>query len=73
MIPAVEDEIELIKMYGARTLAVALNGHGGDKQQLIAHQKELSEKVDCPVVRPLEEGVEALLPIIRTYIEEQIS
>ncbi len=70
-IPSVESEMELIKMYGSETLAVTLNGQGGEEQQLIAYQKELSEKVGRPVCRPLEEGVEELLPIIRAFIEEQ--
>ena len=70
-IPSVESEMELIKVYGSETLAVTLNGQGGDDEQLIAYQKELSEKVVCPVVRPLEEGVEKLLPVIQGFIEEQ--
>ena len=71
VIPSVETEIELIRMYGAQTLAVALNGDHGDRQQLIEAQKELIQKVNCPVIRPLEEGVEMLLPIIRDYINQQ--
>lgn len=68
-LPAVEDEIELIKMYGAQTLAVALNGDGGDAQSLIAYQKKLSEKLEIPVILPLQEGVEALLPVIRKFMQ----
>ena len=71
LIPSVESEIELIRMYGAKILAVTLNGWDSDERQLIAHQKELAKKVDCPVIRPLEEGVEILLPIIRDFIIEQ--
>jgi uncharacterized NAD-dependent epimerase/dehydratase family protein len=68
LLPAVEDEIKLINMYGARTLAVALNGDGGDAERLSAYQKELSEKLQIPVIRPLQEGVEALLPVIRDFM-----
>ena len=71
LIPSVESEIELIQMYGAKIMAVALNGWDSDAQQLSAHQKELAKKVDCPVIRPLEEGVEILLPIIRDFIIEK--
>ena len=70
-LPAVEDEIRLIKMYGAQTLAVALNGDGGDAEKLMAYQKELSEKLQIPVIRPLEEGVESLLPVIRNFMNNQ--
>lgn len=70
-LPAVEDEIKLIKMYGARTLAVALNGDGGDAESLSAYQKELSEKLQIPVIRPLQEGVGALLPVIRKFMQNE--
>jgi len=71
LIPSVETEIELIKMYGAQTLAVALNGAHGDRRQLIEVQKNLTQKLNCPVIRPLEEGVEMLLSLIRDYINQQ--
>ncbi|MHC4913277.1 MAG: DUF1611 domain-containing protein [Planctomycetota bacterium] len=68
-IPTVEDEIKLINIYGARTLAVALNGDGGDFENLVAYQKQLSEKLQIPVIRPLQEGVESLLPVIHKFIQ----
>ena len=67
-LPKIEDEIALIKMYGAETLAVTLNGHGGDEQDLAAYQQKLAGKLALPVVRPLAEGVEALLPSIRRFM-----
>ena len=71
MLPSVEDEIKLIKMYGARTLAVTLNARGGDSESLVAYQKELSEKLGIPVIRPLQEGVASLLPVIRGFLQNQ--
>ena len=69
-LPEVEDEIKLMEMYGAKTLAVTLNGDGGDSEGLATYQKELSEKLQIPVIRPLEEGVEALLADIRQFMEK---
>ncbi|MBW2613938.1 MAG: DUF1611 domain-containing protein [Deltaproteobacteria bacterium] len=69
-LPEVEDEIKLVEMYGAKTLAVTLNGDGGDSEGLATYQKELSEKLQIPVIRPLEEGVEALLADIRQFMEK---
>ena len=68
-LPSVEDEIKLINMYGARTLAVALNADGGDAQSLVAYQRELSEKLEIPVIRPLQEGVGSLLAVIRKFLQ----
>lgn len=67
-LPPVEDEIKLIEMYGARTLAISLNGEGGTPEDLVNYQKDLSNRLGVPVVRPLEEGVEALLDTIRQFI-----
>ena len=67
-IPSVEDEIKLINRYGIDVAAVCLNGDNGTKDQLIEYQERLSEKIDKPVIRPLEEGVEMLLPLIRRLI-----
>jgi uncharacterized NAD-dependent epimerase/dehydratase family protein len=68
LLPNVREEIELIKMYGAETLAVTLNGEGGTQENLIRYQDELSQKLGIPVIRPLAEGVSALLPVIRRFL-----
>jgi uncharacterized NAD-dependent epimerase/dehydratase family protein len=67
-LPDIADEIELIKMYGAKTLAVSLNGEGGTEDDLIHYQDELAQRLRLPVIRPLQEGVEGLLPVIRRFI-----
>ena len=68
VLPTIEDEIALINMYGAQTLAVTLNGEGGDDRELGDYQQQLAEKLNLPVVRPLQEGVELLLPVIRRFL-----
>jgi uncharacterized NAD-dependent epimerase/dehydratase family protein len=69
-LPAVEDEISLIKMYGAQTLAVSLNGEGGTEEEIIRFQQELAQKLGIPVIRPLQEGVADLLPVIRDFMSQ---
>jgi uncharacterized NAD-dependent epimerase/dehydratase family protein len=70
-IPAVADEISLIAAYGARTLAVTLNGEHLSAGELAGHQRRLSTELGIPVVRPLEEGVGALIPAVRDYIRAE--
>ena len=62
------DEIDLIRRYGARTLAVTLNGEGMTPEALRAEQQRLRWALGIPVVRPLEEGVGALLPVVRELL-----
>lgn len=69
-LPKIEDEIALIEMYGANTLAVTLNGEGGDEEDLIDYQHQLADKLKLPVVRPLQEGAEGLLPVIRRFLSQ---
>lgn len=69
-IPDVEDEIHLIREYGKEVMAVTLNGTGGTGEQFIKYQQALHEKIGKPVIRPLQEGMDTLLPIIRRLIQK---
>jgi uncharacterized NAD-dependent epimerase/dehydratase family protein len=69
-LPKIEDEIALINLYGAQILAVTLNGEGGDRNELMDYQEQLADRLGLPVVRPLQEGVERLLPVIRRFLSQ---
>jgi len=71
LLPDLKDEIDLIRMYGAQTLAVALNGEGGTHEELSDYRQGLAQRLQLPVVCPLHEGTAALLPVIRRYISRQ--
>ncbi len=66
--PLIQDEIKLIEMYGAAAIGVCLNGAGGSREALIIQQEKIQKELDIPVIRPLEEGVEALIPEIRNVL-----
>jgi len=66
--PDVADEIQLINMYGAQTLAVALNEEGGTEADLTRCRDELEQRLKLPVFRPLQDGIDGLLPIIRRFM-----
>ena len=70
-IPPVENEIELIRMYGARTLAVTLNSESLSEEALRQHQRKLAATTGIPVVYPLGQGVGELVPLVRRYIAEE--
>lgn len=67
-IPPVKNEIDLIKNYGAETLAVTLSEEGSDEHEMVAAQKQLAQELSLPVIRPLIEGVEALVPMILEFM-----
>jgi len=70
-LPTVADEIALIAAYGARTLAVTLNSEHLSPDELAAHKRRLASELGIPVVLPLEEGVGALVPVVREYIRAE--
>src|SRR5262245_3399359 len=70
-IPPVADEIALIRTLGARTLAVTLNGEGMAPEALRAEQQRLRWGLGIPVVRPLEEGVGTLLPVVKEFLARE--
>jgi len=56
---------------GARTLAVTLNGEGMRPEALRAEQQRLRWGLGIPVVLPLEEGVGALVPVVREFLASE--
>ncbi|MGE5277592.1 MAG: DUF1611 domain-containing protein [Acidobacteriota bacterium] len=68
VIPPVEEEIALIRLLGARTLGMALNGEELSAEALARERDRLEAALSIPVALPLEEGVERLLPAIREFV-----
>jgi uncharacterized NAD-dependent epimerase/dehydratase family protein len=65
-----EEEIALIKMYGADTVAITINTGrtGSDEGKKIAAAYERA--LNIPVILPLEEGVGRLVPLFEKMIKE---
>ncbi len=69
--PPIEEELELIRLYGAQTLAVTLNSSDLTKRELQAEQKNLEERLGLPVVCPKEEGMGRLVPVVQEFLKLQ--
>jgi uncharacterized NAD-dependent epimerase/dehydratase family protein len=65
-LPSVADEIELIRMYGAETLAVTLNASEVSRSECNAVAKQLRSELGVPVVDPLNE-LEPLVEAVSNY------
>lgn len=72
-IPSVEDEIDLVRRYGARTIGVAWNTHGLQPEQRDAARRGLEETLGIPVVCPLEDGVGRLADAVARYLSAEAS
>jgi uncharacterized NAD-dependent epimerase/dehydratase family protein len=69
-IPHPKDEIALIKIYGAPTVAVTLNTAKMNKQEAKDVAAAFEKELGIPVVLPLEESVSRLIPIFKSMIEK---
>lgn len=68
-IPSVASEIELIACYGARTLAVTLNETNMSSEELDLYRKNLQDQLGIPVIRPLKQSLDPLLPVIIDFMK----
>jgi uncharacterized NAD-dependent epimerase/dehydratase family protein len=67
-IPTIASEIELIKMYGAETIAVTLNTHGLTTEEARKMAALLRGPLGVPVVLPLEDGVGEIVEVIKRKV-----
>ncbi len=69
LIPQPKDEIALIKMYGAKTVAVTINTAKMTQKAARATAARYKKQLGIPAILPLEDGVEALVPVFKKLIE----
>ena len=69
-IPTLAKEIALIKMYGAEVLGVSLSEEAWNDQQMRDFLNASQQALGIPVVRPLVDGVNGLLPAIQAFIRQ---
>ncbi|MBL8727714.1 MAG: DUF1611 domain-containing protein [Planctomycetes bacterium] len=67
-IPSVPDEIDLLGRYGTRVLGLCLNHDGIDAAARERTRAALARETGLPVVYPLLEPVDALLPALRAFV-----
>lgn len=67
-VPDPEDEIALIKHYGAEVIAVTVNTQGMKLPEAESYAAALEKVLGIPVILPLEQGVERLLPLLKSLI-----
>lgn len=65
-IPSVESEIEIIEKFGSKVIALALNTEDCSDWEAFDYQQFYENKLQIPVLLPLQEGVEKLVPVIKS-------
>jgi uncharacterized NAD-dependent epimerase/dehydratase family protein len=70
-IPDIKDEIDLIKIYGTPTVAITVNTMKMTEQEARTWAAQQESQLGIPVVLPLEEGVQRLVPLFERLIQEK--
>lgn len=72
-LPTLRDEVALIKMYGAPTVAITLNTAKMKESDARAAAAEYEKELGIPVVLPLEDGLSVLVPIFKDLIAKSVA
>ncbi|WP_020598672.1 DUF1611 domain-containing protein [Spirosoma panaciterrae] len=65
-IPSIESEIALIRAYGSTVIAVALNTEDCTTDEAYQFQKAYRERLGIPILLPLQDGVDAIIPVLKS-------
>ncbi|GAB3988804.1 DUF1611 domain-containing protein [Spirosoma daeguense] len=65
-IPTVESEIALVRAYNSEVIALALNTEDCTDEEATTYQQAYAERLGIPVLLPLQQGVDILVPVIQT-------
>jgi uncharacterized NAD-dependent epimerase/dehydratase family protein len=68
-IPDPKDEIALIKIYGAPTVALTVNTAKMKEEEARQYAQKYKSELGIPVILPLEDGVDSLVPLFEKMIQ----
>ena len=69
-IPDPKDEIALIKIYGAPTVALTINTAKMKENEARDYAAKYQKELGIPAILPLEDGVDQLIPIFKELINK---
>jgi uncharacterized NAD-dependent epimerase/dehydratase family protein len=72
-LPELKDEVALIKIYGAPTVAIAINSSKMTEQEARNSALKYQEELGIPVILPLEDGVDSLVPLFEAMIKKSMA
>ena len=68
VIPSVQSEIELIKIYGSTVIALALNTEHCSEEEAYQYLQLYQTEYKIPVLLPLQQGVAKIVPYLQNLI-----
>ncbi len=68
-----KDEIALIKIYGAPTVALTINTAKMSQEEARSYTRDFEKQLGIPTVLPLEDGVDSLVPVFESMIKKSLA
>ncbi|MEY2941842.1 MAG: hypothetical protein RJA67_1528 [Bacteroidota bacterium] len=65
-IPSVESEIEIIEKLGSKVIALAMNTELCTEEEAFALQSQFEKSTGLPVLLPIQEGVDKIIPVLKS-------
>ena len=72
-LPELKDEIALIRIYGAPTVAVTINSAKMSEADARAAARQYEADLGIPAILPLEDGVSGLVPVFENLIKNSLA
>ncbi len=63
-------DMDIIASYGCEVIALTLNTAGLSHEEALASKRFYEKEFDLPVILPIEEGMEDLGAVVKTYMEK---
>ncbi len=70
LLPSAADEIDLINKYGSEVIALTMYNKNMTREAVENYKLVLEKELGIPVVAPLSDGVDTLLPTIQSILKE---
>ncbi len=68
-IPPVDTEIEIIRKFGSTVIALALNTEDCSAAEAFEYQQAYEKSLGIPVLLPLQEGVQKIIPVLQDLLK----
>lgn len=72
-LPDLKNEVNLIKTYGAPTVAITVNSAKLSEKETRDYAAKYQLELGIPAILPLEDGVDSLVPIFKELIDAKIA
>ena len=65
-----KNNLEIIEKFGSKVIALAMNTEDCTNEEALELKAQYEDKLQLPVLAPLQKGVGELIPVLRNIIDQ---